>query len=117
MNKEEFELSINMSDEEIERIKNILCASRGVRHYLLKIHNDEELDVVEYKEYQKLEEENKEQEEYITYWQKEMDKRQDKIDKAIELLNQYLKDWDNSFLIKEDLNAIRCVLKDSDVDD
>lgn len=70
MNKEEFELSINMSDEEIERIKNILCASRGVRHYLLKIHNDEELDVVEYKEYQKLEQQNKE--------------LHNKIDKAIE---------------------------------
>lgn len=75
MNKEEFELSINMNDEEIERIKNILCASKGVRHYLLKIHNDEELDVVEYKEYQKLEQENKE--------------LKNKIEKVIEILKEH----------------------------
>ena len=57
--KSDIELSFTMSDEEIEKIKKILCTG-GLRHYLLKIADDEEIDVVEYKEYQKLEKENQE---------------------------------------------------------
>ena len=56
---------------------------------------------------EKLEQENKEQEEYITYWQKETDKRQDKIDKAIE----YIK---NKQVI--DLDYLEKILK-GDVDE
>ena len=53
------ELSFKINNEEMEKFKKILT-SGGVRHYLIKITNGEELDVVEYKEYQKLEQENQE---------------------------------------------------------
>lgn len=60
----------------------------------------------------KLQQENKEQEEYITYWQKEMDKRQDKIDKAIEyLVNPPKKIWEG-----HSIDEVIKILKDSDVD-
>ena len=49
------EFSFKINDEEMEKLKKILTSGR-VRHYL----NGEELDVVEYKEYQKLEKENQE---------------------------------------------------------
>lgn len=66
-------------------------------------------DYIDYEEeLYTLKQENKEQEEYITYWQKETDKRQDKIDKAIE----YIK---NKQVI--DLDYLEEILKDSDVDD
>ena len=48
------ELSFKMSDEEIERIKEILTKDKGLKHYLLKLSDNQELDVVEYKEYEKL---------------------------------------------------------------
>ncbi len=48
------ELNIRMSDEEIERIKELLTKDKSVRHYLLKISNNQELDVIEYKEYENL---------------------------------------------------------------
>lgn len=60
----DMEFSFEMSNKEIERIKNILT-SGGLRHYLLEIADDEELDVVEYKEYQKLEKENQELEKQL----------------------------------------------------
>ncbi len=62
--------------------------------------------------------ENKEQEEYITYWQKETDKRQNKIDKAIEYIEwqrtnpQYDNVW-RGF----ECDSLIEILKDSDVDD
>lgn len=77
--------------------------------------------VIPEEEYEKLKQENKELKEQLenasNNYTKYIQERDNKIDKAIELLNQYLKDWDNSYLIKEDLNTIRCVLKDSDIDD
>ena len=54
MNKD-LELSFKMSEEEKERTKKILLGNGGVRHYLLKIADGTELDVVDYKDYQKLE--------------------------------------------------------------
>lgn len=64
------EFSFKMNDEEMEKLKKILT-SGGLRHYLIKTTNGEELDVVEYKEYQKLEKENQElkeqQKEFIEY--------------------------------------------------
>lgn len=67
MNKD-LEISFRMSEEEKERIKKILLGNGGLRHYLLKMADGTELDVVDYKEYKKLE---------------------FKIDKAIELLDNY----------------------------
>ena len=60
---------------------------------------------------EQLQQENKEQEEYITYWQKEMDKRQDKIDKAIEYIKRYV------FMDLPQLIKLVEILKDSDVDE
>ena len=50
----EFELNFKMSDEEMERIREILAKDKGLRHYLLKLSDNQELDVVEYKEYENL---------------------------------------------------------------
>lgn len=54
MNRD-LEISFRMSEEEKERIKKILLGSGGLRHYLLKLTDGTELDVVEYEDYQKLE--------------------------------------------------------------
>lgn len=52
----DLEVSFTMSEEEKERIKKILLGNGGLRHYLLKLTNGTELDVVNYDEYKKLEE-------------------------------------------------------------
>lgn len=44
----------NCQKEEKERIKKILLGNGGLRHYLLKTADGTELDVVDYKEYKKL---------------------------------------------------------------
>lgn len=54
MNKE-LEVSFAITEEEKERIKKILLGNGGLRHYLLKLTDGTELDVVEYEDYQKLE--------------------------------------------------------------
>lgn len=54
MNKD-LEISFTMTEEEKERIKKILIGNGGLRHYLLKLTDGTELDVVGYKDYQKLE--------------------------------------------------------------
>ena len=54
MNKD-LEISFTMTEEEKDRIKKILIGNGGLRHYLLKLTDGTELDVVGYKDYQKLE--------------------------------------------------------------
>ena len=53
MNKD-LEVSFAMTEEEKEKIKKILLGAGGLRHYLLKLTDGTELDVVDYKEYKKL---------------------------------------------------------------
>lgn len=53
----ELELSINISDEEMKKIREMLLKDLGVRHYVLEIDKDNRLDVVEYSEYKKIEQE------------------------------------------------------------
>lgn len=53
------ELSFEMTDEELEKLRKILTDG-GVRHYILEISDNEKIDVVEYKEYKKIEKENQE---------------------------------------------------------
>ena len=67
------ELSFKINNEEMEKFKKILT-SGGVRHYLIKITNGEELDVVEYKEYQKLEQENQTLKEQLGKYKIELEK-------------------------------------------
>lgn len=94
------ELSFKINNEEMEKFKKILT-SGGVRHYLIKITNGEELDVVEYKEYQKLEQENRklkqqlsnshqiktQQKEFIEYLENEI-KRLENIEFYIESMQK-----------------------------
>jgi len=54
---EELKLSVNLSDDEINKIMNILLQSNGIRHYVLEDDKKNRFDVVEYSEYQKLEQE------------------------------------------------------------
>lgn len=54
----DLEISFIMTEEEKERIKRILLENGGVRHYLLKLTDGTELDVIEYKKFQDLEIEN-----------------------------------------------------------
>ena len=55
----DMELSFEMNDEELEKLRKILTDG-GVRHYILEISDNEKIDVVEYKEYEKIEKENQE---------------------------------------------------------
>lgn len=48
------EFEINLSDEELEKIRNILINNKGLRHYGFQRENGEYLDLVEYKDYEKL---------------------------------------------------------------
>lgn len=57
--KEEISLDIAMSKEEMAKIKELLTSSPGLRHYAFELKTGEYLDLVEYKDYEKLEEENK----------------------------------------------------------
>lgn len=57
--KEEISLDIAMSKEEMAKIKELLTSSPGLRHYAFQLKKGEYLDLVEYKDYEKLLEENK----------------------------------------------------------
>ena len=57
--KEEISLDIEMSKEEMAKIKELLTSLPELRHYAFQLKNGEYLDLVEYKDYEKLEEENK----------------------------------------------------------
>ena len=67
----DYELSFDISEEELKKLKKILTAD-GVRHYLLQTSADEQLDVIEYQEYQKIEKENE-------YLKKQLEKKYEKV--------------------------------------
>lgn len=52
---EEISLDISMSKEKMDKIKDILGSAKGLRHYAIKLENGEYLDLVEYKDYEQLE--------------------------------------------------------------
>ena len=86
------ELNFKMSDEEMEKIKEILTKNKGIKHYLLKLSNSQKLDVVEYKEYEIL---------------------RQRIDKAIEYIKKaYQEDEDNKIPL-EDLYLKNCTYNPS----
>ena len=93
----EFELNFKMSDEEMERIREILAKDKGLRHYLLKLSDNQELDVVEYKEYENL---------------------QQRVDKAIVKLASISSDdlKDIKIMVKK-LKDIRSILQGEEVKD
>lgn len=88
MNKD-LEISFRMSEEEKERIKKILLGSGGLRHYLLKLTDGTELDVVNYEEYKKLEEELNAHIKGLCEAVNYKDKLKEKIKKTIDLLDNY----------------------------
>ena len=67
------ELSLKMSDEEMERIRKMLTKDKGLK-----------LDVVEFKEYENL---------------------QQRIDKTIEVLNEYKKFCKSKLDFEKDINS------------
>ena len=88
MNKD-LEVSFAMTEEEKERIKKILLGAGGLRHYLLKLTDGTELDVVDYKDYQKLEEELDAHSKGLCEAVNDKNKLQERIDKALEIAYQY----------------------------
>lgn len=55
---EEISLDIAMSKEEMTKIKDLLMSSPGLRHFAFELKTGEYLDLVEYKDYEKMEQEN-----------------------------------------------------------
>ena len=55
---EEFSLDIALSKEEYDKIKDLLTSTPGLRHYAVQLKSGEHLDLVEYKDYKVLEQEN-----------------------------------------------------------
>ena len=87
MNKEEISLDIEMSKEEMAKIKELLTSLSELRHYTFQLKNGEYLDLVEYKDYEKLEEENKS-------LQSQLKAKEDLLKEAINYIddNTYYKD-------------------------
>lgn len=88
MNKD-LEVSFAMTEEEKERIKKILLGAGGLRHYLLKLTDGTELDVVNYESYKKLEEELDAHSKGLCKAVNDKNKLQERIDKAIEFVENY----------------------------
>lgn len=114
-----------ITNEDIELLKEM-------KNNCLKadVYNDEKrlLKANAITKFLMLEQENKEQEEYITYWQKETDKRQDKIDKVEKWLKYKAEALDKFdipkrketgafwFATRGEIDGLLEILKDSDVD-
>lgn len=60
----DMELSIEMNEEELEKIRKILTDG-GLRHYILETSDNVKFDVVEFREYEKIEKENQKYKEAI----------------------------------------------------
>ena len=65
---EEISLDIALSKEEMDKIKDLLFNAPCVRHYAIELNTGEYLDLVEYKDYEEL---------------------QQRIDKAIKMVETY----------------------------
>lgn len=86
--KEEISLDIVMSKEEMAKIKELLTSSPGLRYYDFQLKNGEHLDLVEYKDYEKLEEENKS-------LQSQLKEKEEVIKEARECIGKELLCYDN----------------------
>ena len=102
MNKEEFSLDIDMSKADMSKLKDLLTSTLGLRHFAFQLKTGEYLDLVEYKDYEKLEKELEQLKEIekehqringnlrveIKELEKENQELKDRIDKAIEYINK-----------------------------
>lgn len=85
--KEEISLEVAMSKEKMTKIKELLTSSTGLRHYAFELKNGEYLDLVEHKDYEKLEQENKS-------LQSQLKAKEEVIKEAREIVEYRLKEND-----------------------
>lgn len=83
----EFSFDFEMTEENKKAIEKIL-QQKGIKHYVLETKNKEKIDLVEYKNYQELEQENKILNENNQSMQEEMAKTWAKLDKKEEIINE-----------------------------
>ena len=84
MNKEEFSLDIDMSKADMSKLKDLLTSKLGLRHFAFQLKTGEYLDLVEYKDYEKLEKELEQL--------KEIEKEHQKINGRLHLETRRLKE-------------------------
>ena len=84
MNKEEFSLDIDMSKADMSKLKDLLTSKLGLRHFAFQLKTGEYLDLVEYKDYEKLEKEHQKMNGDLRIEIKEL---KDRIDKAFEIID------------------------------
>ena len=95
MNKEEFSLDIDMSKADMSKLKDLLTSKLGLRHFAFQLKTGEYLDLVEYKDYEKLEKELEQLKEIEKEHQRingclnlEIKELKDRIDKVVEYIKQ-----------------------------
>lgn len=103
--KEEISLDIAMSKEEMAKIKELLTSSPGLRHYAFQLKKGEYLDLVEYKDYEKLEEENKS-------LQSQLKAKEEVIKKFEKYLNDCVSELENNYGTSSIQNAINTGIVD-----
>ena len=103
--KEEISLDIAMSKEEMAKIKELLTSSPGLRHYAFELKTGEYLDLVEYKDYEKLEEENKS-------LQSQLKAKEEVIKKFEKYLNDCVSELENNYGTSSIQNAINTGIVD-----
>lgn len=89
MSNYDLSLDFKSTPENEKAIKELLNA-KGLTHYLLKTKNNEELDLVEYKDYQKLE---------------------NKIKKAIDYIKNYAREWVQDDKVISDMQRLLQILE------
>ena len=93
MNKEEFSLDIDMSKADMSKLKDLLTSTLGLRHFAFQLKTGEYLDLVEYKDYEKLEKELEQL--------KEIEKEHQKINGSLHLeirrLKEELEQWKKKY--------------------
>lgn len=103
--KEEISLDIEMSKEEMAKIKELLTSLPELRHYAFQLKNGEYLDLVEYKDYEKLEEENKS-------LQSQLKAKEEVIKKFEKYLNDCVSELENNYVTSSIQNAINTGIVD-----
>ena len=107
MTKEEISFDFELTKENEKALKELLNA-KGLVHYMIETKEKEKLDLVEYKDYQQLEQEIQK---YKSLYQNEKDKN-DTLNRIIKNIEEYIENtdcvtWDNQahedilYLLKE----------------
>ena len=104
--KEEISLNIAMSKEEMAKIKELVTSSPGLRHYAFQLKKGEYLDLVEYKDYEKLQEENKSLQSQLKVKEEVIKEAREYIEKCNkeEGLSMYVDTWQHLLPLLEILS-------------